>query len=176
MPLKSLIVSFKKKLPHSVQLFFRYHKKFNRYPNLYNPKTYSEKLYSRLINPLPIFSDLADKLKVRDYVASVAGPEYLIPLYGTYEKLTVEDLRSLPDEFVLKANHGAGFFKIVSKNNHPSLQSLEDIVTIANKWLQTDYSKKYLEKHYLKISPKIFAEKALLVGGKPPLDYKDSCI
>ncbi|WP_051719964.1 ATP-grasp fold amidoligase family protein [Anditalea andensis] len=128
-----------------------------------------EKLYSRIMNPLPIFSQLADKVEVRNYVKRVLGPEYLIPLYGVYDSLTEEDLNELPSSFVLKANHGAGFYKVVADKSQESISSL---VSEANHWLSIDYSKRYFEKHYGQIIPKLIAEKALLVEGKSPTDYK----
>ncbi|WP_051719963.1 ATP-grasp fold amidoligase family protein [Anditalea andensis] len=136
------------------------------------PSSYSEKIYCRLFNPLPVFSDLADKLKVRGYVEKMIGKPYLIPIYNVFDELTLKDLEALPNSFVLKANHGAGFNRIVADKKQETTLTLENMVSEANEWLRMDYSKRYNERHYLMIAPKLFAEKALLSENKPPLDYK----
>ncbi|NLF41232.1 MAG: hypothetical protein GX587_00890 [Bacteroidales bacterium] len=67
-----------------------------------NTKTFSEKIIFRKVHPLPVFSSLTDKIAVRDYVKRRVGEKYLVPLYGTYDRLTEEDIKHLPESFVLK--------------------------------------------------------------------------
>lgn len=169
MNMNRILYSLERRSSSAIKLHIQYYRRFNKIPNLYFPRTFMEKLYSRLLNPLPIFSQLADKVEVRAYVEKVLGPEYLIPLYGVYDNMTDEDFASLPLSFVLKANHGAGFYKVIADKNSVSACEL---LTEANNWLRIDYSKRYLEKHYGLIQPKLIAEKALLVNGKSPTDYK----
>jgi len=169
MIMNRLLHSLERRSSSALKLHIQYYRRFNKIPNLYFPKTFLEKLYSRLLNPLPIFSKLADKVEVRGHVSEVLGPEYLIPLYGVYDLLTEEDVEKLPSSFVLKANHGAGFYKVV---NDKSKVSIPDLVNEANNWLSIDYSKRFHEKHYGQIKPKLTAEKALLYNGKSPTDYK----
>lgn len=156
-------------LPSIMKLYIQYYRVYHRIPNFFSPKTYTEKLYFRMINPLPIFSYFADKIEVRNYVKSVLGPEYLVPAHGVYDHITPDDIEALPDSFVLKANHGAGYNIIVANKRE---ESLEDIAYKANKFLELDYSKLYHEKHYKNIKPKLICEKALLKEGKAPADYK----
>jgi len=169
MNMNRILYSLERRSSSAIKLHIQYYRRFNKLPNLFFPKTFMEKLYSRLLNPLPIFSRLADKVEVRDYVAKVLGPEYLIPLYGVYENLTEGDIAKLPPSFVLKANHGAGFYKVI-RDIH--IESIPCLVKEANQWLGIDYSKRYFEKHYGYIKPKLLAEKALLVNMKSPTEYK----
>ena len=45
-----------------------------------NPKTFNEKLnWLKIHNRKPIFSVMADKVRAKEYVASVIGKEHIIP-------------------------------------------------------------------------------------------------
>ncbi|HSJ67346.1 MAG TPA: ATP-grasp fold amidoligase family protein [Anditalea sp.] len=169
MKLHEIMYGIERRSPQALKLYLQYYRKFHKFPNFITPKTFTEKLYCRLIKPLPIFSELADKVRVREYVKSMIGDEYLIPSYGVFEKITEEDVQKLPNSFVLKANHGAGFNLVVKDK---SVESIPDIVEKANEWLKIDYSKVYNEIHYKKIKRKLIAEKALLKNGNSPADIK----
>ncbi len=152
-------------------LYFQlvYVKNYKRIGNFSRPASFSEKLFSRIQNPLPVFSMLADKVEVRKYVEKTVGKQYLIPCYGTYEQLTPEDFKKLPNSFVLKANHGAGQVLVVTDK---SALSPEATCTQANAWLDEDYGSESRERHYREIPRKLLAEKALLQKGESPDDYK----
>jgi hypothetical protein len=169
MKLHQIMYGIERRSPQAIKLYLQYYRKYNKFPNFISPKTFTEKLYCRLIKPLPIFSELADKVRVREYVKSMIGEEYLIPAYGIFEEITEEDVRRLPNSFVLKANHGAGFNLVIKDK---SVESIPDIVEKANEWLRIDYSKVYHELHYKKIKRKLIAEEALLKDGKSPADIK----
>lgn len=146
--------------------YLRHTKKFL---NSKNTKSFSEKIIYRRIYPLSIFSLLADKIAVREYVKKKVGEKYLIPLYGTYDRITYEDVSHLPESFVLKANHGCGLNKIVLNK---SKEDINKLIEEANGWLEIEYSKVFGEKHYEKIKPKLLAEKLILNHNKIPEDYK----
>lgn len=169
MKISQIMYGIERRSPQALKLYLQYYRHFNRFPNLILPKTFTEKLYCRLIKPLPIFTELADKVRVRDYVKSVIGEKYLVPCYGVFEQITEEDVEKLPSSFMLKANHGAGFNMIVKDK---SVESIPEIVTKANQWLEIDYSKVFNERHYKKIKPRLIAEKVLLKNGKSPADFK----
>ncbi len=118
---------------------------------------------------MPVFTSLADKIAVRDYVKKRVGEKYLVPLYGIYDRLTEEDIKRLPESFVLKANHGCGFNKIVFNNSN---EDADQLMEEANRWLEIDYSKIFGEKHYENIKPRLLVEKLLLHDSKIPEDYK----
>jgi len=169
MKLDQIMYGIERRSPQALKLYLQYYRKYKKFPNFVSPKTFTEKLYCRLIKPLPIFTKLADKVRVRQYVKDTIGEEFLIPVYGIYEEISEEDINRLPKSFVLKANHGAGFNHVVKDK---SVESIPDLVEKANEWLKIDYSKVYHEKHYKKIGRKLIAEKALLQDGDSPADIK----
>ncbi|MCM2972397.1 ATP-grasp fold amidoligase family protein [Larsenimonas suaedae] len=146
-------------------LYARHRKKWL---DLDTPKRFTEKLYCRMQRPQEMFTTLADKYLVREYVAQTIGDTYLIPLYACTQHVTSELIASLPDAFVMKSNHGAGQVKIV-RDKHQ--EDWEALATLANDWLKTSYSS--YEKHYARIDPRILFEKLMLRGdNQPPADYK----
>jgi hypothetical protein len=86
--------------------FFKYH---GYHLNINQPETFNEKLVHRKYNCDPVeLSNYADKIAVRDHIKNTVGEQYLIPLIGTYNKLTTDIWSSLPQRFVLKSSHGSG--------------------------------------------------------------------
>lgn len=45
---------------------------------------------------------------MRDWVADKVGSEYLVPLLAVWDKYDDVNLDILPNQFVLKTNHGSG--------------------------------------------------------------------
>ncbi len=84
--------------------------------NVKNPRTFNEKIMYLKIHPVIKNGEmLADKYRVRDFIAEKIGEQYLVPLFGVYDKVEDIDFNSLPEKFVLKSNHGSGW-NIVCKN------------------------------------------------------------
>jgi hypothetical protein len=74
--------------------------------NFENPKSYQEKIqYRKLYGNHAFYASVADKYRVRSYVAERVGDNYLVPLLGAYDRLDAI-FEKLPNEFVIKANHG----------------------------------------------------------------------
>ena len=96
-------------MPDKVYLQLCYRAIFHKKLDLKNPKTYNEKLqWMKLYDRNPLYCTLVDKVAVRDYVAEHVGEEYLIPkVGGPWEKPEDIDFDALPDQFVLKCNHGS---------------------------------------------------------------------
>lgn len=140
-----------------------------RWPNFKNPKTFSEKIFYRMINPRPIFSLMADKYAVREYIRSAVGEEYLVPLIFHGPELTDVEFNKLPKRFVMKANHSAGDVLLVTDKDKYDCASLNKI---SRQWLERDFSIRAREKHYASINRKIIIEEMLGDGVNPPDDYK----
>ncbi|MDH2373878.1 ATP-grasp fold amidoligase family protein [Cobetia sp. 3AK] len=155
--------------PQWLRYHLRYVRAHKQILNINNPKKFSEKIYNRMRSPKIEFSRLSDKFLVRDYVAKIIGDKYLVPLYTCRSKLDLNIIQDLPESFVVKATHGAGFVKIVKNKKEENLSNLIEEV---NGWLSKDFSKVGDELHYRNIEPKIVIEKALLKNGNPPADYK----
>ena len=167
--LKKIRRTIVRMMPDPVYYRYRYFQIYHRIGNLTQPKRYSEKIFYRMRRPLPIFTQLADKVAVRSYIADVVGKQYLVPAYLCCDQVTRETFSVLPDTFVMKANHSAGQTKIVLDKGREDLDAL---AVLANGWLDSDFSARQREKHYQAIPRKIIFEKALLSDGEPPDDYK----
>ena len=138
--------------------------------------TFTEKMqWMKIFDATPIKSRLADKYAVRRWVADKIGEKYLIPLLGVWDDFDDIDFDVLPDQFVLKCNHGCGMNIIVrDKKTFDKRNAREKI----NAWLAVDYSIAWgdFELHYTRIKRKIIAEKFMANGDLPDLiDYKFSC-
>ena len=105
----ALLSNYLRKLKYEALLhrkFFKYH---GYHLNINQPETFNEKIVHRKYNSDPVeLSNYADKLAVRDHIKNTVGEKYLIPLIGTYSKLTSDIWSSLPQRFILKSSHGSG--------------------------------------------------------------------
>lgn len=124
--------------------------------NLDNPQTFNEKIqWLKLYDSTPEKTRLADKYLVRDWVKEKIGEKYLIPLLGVWDSFDDIDFDTLPEQFVLKCNHGCGYNIIVKDK---SSFNKEDARKKINTWLNENYAFFALEMHYKDIPRKIIAE------------------
>jgi hypothetical protein len=167
---KRLIDSAKIFLPDDVYLSFVHRRRIGRFPNLKRPLTFNEQILRRCLHPDPRYVDLSDKLAVRDFIAKKIGPKYLIPLIAEPETFTRSVFDQLPSQFVMKANHGSGFVKVVRDKKDTTF---EELAALAETWRTTDFYKIARERHYRTIKPRVYFEKLLLDdNGVVPADLK----
>ncbi|SAK46022.1 hypothetical protein AWB81_00434 [Caballeronia arationis] len=167
---KTLLGGAKDLLPDYVFLSMSHRQKIGRFPNLLKPTTFNEKILYRCLHPDPRYADLTDKLTVRDYVKSKIGEEYLIPLIAEPDSFDRDVFDSLPSAFVMKANHGSSFVKVVKDK---STTSFEELTALADQWLSKDFYRVARERHYHAIKHRIYFETLLLdERGDVPADYK----
>lgn len=117
---------------------------------------------------------LADKYRVRDYVKERVGDNYLVPLLGVWDKAEDIDLDSLPDRFVLKPNNGS-YDTIICKNKNAL--NYDETRNKLHYSMSRKFGYENAEPHYLSISPCIIGEKMLesnTIGGL--IDYKIWCL
>ena len=85
---------------------------FGKRPNLFKPNTFNEKLQqSKLRRRQSRYTQYADKLAVREFVAQTIGKEYLVKLlwHGPSLHESCRDLScSLPEKLIVKTNQGSG--------------------------------------------------------------------
>lgn len=141
--------------------------------NFEDPKTCQEKVqFRKLYGNHEFYGLVADKYKVRQYVAEKAGEKYLIPLIGVYDKLSPELFESFPERFIVKANNGSKWHRIVHDKSRADIKEIIDYFhSIRNR----KYSRRSFEKHYDFIEPKIVVEELLDDGGELPWDYNLFC-
>lgn len=145
--------------------------------NLKNPRSWSEKVvWKKIYDRNPLLPVVSDKYRVRQYLKDVLGEreakKILIPLlYATGRPETIP-FNTLPEEYIIKANHGSGWNIIVERNNPADR---EKIVAQCRKWLGKTYGVRKHEWAYRKIKRKILVEKLMRdENGRIPTDYKFS--
>ena len=83
-------------------------------PNLLFPRKFNEKVVHRaLFDQRAILKRFADKYAVRSYVAEKIGPQILPEVYHVTSKPTDIPFDALPNRFVVKPTHGAGWVHLV---------------------------------------------------------------
>lgn len=142
--------------------------------DLENPQTFNEKIqWLKMYDSTSLKTRLTDKYLVREWVAEKIGERYLIPLLGVWGTFNEIDFDTLPNQFVLKANHGSGWNVIVKDKF--TLNKV-DAKAKFDEWIKLNYA--YiagLELHYKDIVPKIIAEKYIENDEGGVYDYKIHC-
>lgn len=164
-----------KHLPDKPYLKLIYWAKIGKKLNLSNPSSFNEKIqWIKLYDRKPIYTVMADKYAVREYVKNTIGEEYLVPMIGSWDDPNDINFDELPDKFVLKCNHNSGKGMCICRD-----KSKLDIDTVKKELkdgLKQDYFLQCREWCYKNIKRKVIAEEFLedkkhLV----PEDYKVYC-
>lgn len=145
--------------------------------NLENPKLFSEKLqWLKLYDRNPLYTQLVDKYRVREYVAEKLGEEYLIPLLGVWDDPDEIDFDALPDQFVLKCNHNSGTGMCICRDK--SKLDYDKVRKELKKGLSEDFYLKHREWPYMNVPRKIICEKYMIddSGENALTDYKFFCV
>lgn len=152
----------------------RYRLNTGRKLRLNPPVTLSEKInWIKLYDRSELRRRVADRTGVRKFVAERIGSEHLIPLIGVFEELNHDVWNSLPERFVLKANHGSGMVAVIRDKDS---EDPDEIIRITRQWQQTDYARFGREWVYEDLPRTIVVEELLLTGeGEIPDDYKFFC-
>lgn len=162
-------------LPWTVQDALYFYRANGCLPSIKKPRTFSEKvLHRKHYGNQPVYSDLADKFLVRQYVAEKIGEQYSTPLL--FETCDPEQLLDMTEwtNIVIKPNHGAGMVKLIGEQM-PTLAEKRSIVDTCKQWLMLDFSEVAREIHYKSIRRRILVERLLGDGLTPPTDYKFHC-
>lgn len=149
---------------------------FNKELNLKNPTDFNEKLQYLLVYHLGKKEGrLSDKLQVKEYVKNKKIHGLFIPnTLKKYKSVEEIDITQLPNQFVLKCNHGSGGVVICTDKK---TFSLKEHMNDLNNTLHENFAKKMYEYQYQYIKPCVFAEEYLEDSEhhKNPLDYKIYC-
>lgn len=161
-------------MPDKIYLQMIYWAELGKGLNIKKPQSFNEKLnWKKLYDRNPLYTTLADKYQVKEYVANIIGEKYVIPLYGVWDRFEDIDFSSLPEKFVLKTTHDSGGV-VVCKDKH----SLDYKQT--QKILEGHLKKNYFywrrEWPYKNIVPRIIAEEYVKDGENDHLPvYKFFC-
>ncbi len=154
----------------------QYRVRMGHSPNLDDPQLFSEKLqWLKLHDHNPLYTQLVDKYRVRDYIAEKVGEEYLIPLLGVWDDPDEIDFDALPDQFVLKCNHNSGTGMCICRDK--SKLNIDAVKKGLRKGLRENFYKRCREWPYKDVPRKIIAEKLMpYAPGKSGLDdYRFFC-
>ena len=161
-------------MPDKLYLKIKFRMAMGKKLNLKDPQSFSEKLqWMKLYNRRPEYTMMVDKVKVKDYVASVLGEEYVIPTLGVWEDPDEIDFDKLPDRFVLKVNHNSGTGMYICKDK--SQMDVEKVKAELRKGLKENYFKKNREWPYKDVPRRAFAEKYMEDEFGELRDYKFFC-
>lgn len=161
-------------VPSKIYIKIQYRNYTGKRLDLRNPQTFNEKLqWLKLYDRNPLYTNLVDKYKVREFISQTIGEEYLIPLLGVWDKFDEIDFGELPNKFVLKPNHTSGDVFICKDKTKVNFDELR---TKVNAWLEREYYWEHREWPYKNIKPRIFAEKYMVdESGVELKDYKFFC-
>ena len=143
--------------------------------NLDHPRSFNEGIqWIKLHDITPLMTKLADKYLVRSWISEKIGDQYLIPLLGVWASFESIDFDELPNQFVLKCNHGCGMNLVVkdkSKLDYYAAKRQFD------QWMSMNYAyaRMGLELQYKDIPRKIIAEQYIEQMNEDLLDFKIHC-
>lgn len=142
-----------------------------------NPKDLNEIInWLKFNSDTSLWSLLADKYRVREYVSKKGLDYILVKLYGVWHDANDIDFDLLPQKFVLKTNHGSGTNLIVKDKSKLDIPVVRKTL---NDWLKLRFGQETVEFHYLMIKPCIIAEELLEEKTNPYsktlVDYKVWC-
>lgn len=166
--LRKLATTVSPRLANGIMYYAMTKKKLN----LKAPQTFNEKLSWLKLKVFPHDPDVvrcADKVAVREYVQSMGHGEILNTLYGTWDTAEEINWAVLPEQFVLKCNHGCGYNIVCTDKSALDQQWASAQL---RKWLAEDFWKVACEPHYQAIPRKILCERYL---GADLLNYKFFC-
>jgi hypothetical protein len=142
--------------------------------NWKNPLTFSEKIqWLKLYDRRPEYTIMVDKVKAKEYVASVLGKEYIIPTLGVWNNPDEIDFESLPERFVLKCNHNSGLGMYICKDK--SKMDVERVKEDLRKGLKENYFIGNREWPYKNVPRRILAEQYMEDEYGELRDYKWFC-
>ncbi|MEM6280049.1 MAG: sugar-transfer associated ATP-grasp domain-containing protein [Verrucomicrobiota bacterium] len=134
--------------------------KLGYWPDFDNPRTYNEKInWRKLRSTNEKFIQCADKIAVRDYVRDKLGEEYLVPLLYHGDSISPEQLHSLGDDIVVKANHDSGSARVIRENTMEAARTASRDI---ERSLSCNYGERTNEWWYARISPKACVERLIL--------------
>ena len=99
---------FAQRLYDRAVIIHQYRRRFGRRPNLRHPETFNEKVAFKMLNDRrPLLTQMADKVRARDYVAQRIGSQFLKEIYQVCDSFDQIRWEQLPSNFAIKTNHGS---------------------------------------------------------------------
>ncbi|MDQ2052696.1 ATP-grasp fold amidoligase family protein [Natronolimnohabitans sp. A-GB9] len=141
------------------------------WPNIRSPRSLNEKIMHRMLfTDKDLYSKVADKWRVREYVNKKVGDQILNDVYYVTDDPETIPFDDLPQKFVIKPTHSCGNVIIVEDKDSINFGDIKESCKI---WMNTKYGDNTNEYWYQDIKPQIIIEEYIDSGErKAPLDYK----
>ena len=169
----SIVNRFARVLPDKLYIEMMFFRHFGYFARINAPRTFNEKLqWLKLYDHNPLYTTMVDKVKAKDYVASIIGSQHIIPTLGVWESAESIDFSSLPNQFVIKCNHDSHGVIVCSDktqiNEEMIRQKLERRLNSSGYYYGREWPYKNVEK-------RIIAEEFISDGTGELSDYKVHC-
>jgi hypothetical protein len=153
-------------------LFFRYRKYIGKYPHLFPPRTFNEKLLYRLIfDRRKLLPKVVGKYEGREYVEEKFGhTDILVDMIGAVSSSEELKRLPLPEKFIAKGSHLSGLVEIFDGSAPVDVDALGKEI---DHWCRRRFSK--MEFGYRDIRRVVLIEHLLDENGAIPSDYKFFC-
>lgn len=170
----NFVVSTKSLWPDKLYLSMLFWCRMGKKMNWKHPQTYSEKLqWLKLYNRDPKYTVMVDKVRAKEYVASIIGEDYIIPTLGVWENPDDINFSLLPDRFVLKCNHNSGLGMYICKEKRK--MDVDKVREDLREGLKQDYFINNREWPYKDVPRRAFAEAYMEDEYGELRDYKWFC-
>lgn len=175
--LRSTMMKCFRLLPDAMYLRMTFWIRNGKRLNLRNPVTYCDKInWLKLHDKHEEYTQLVDKLAVRDYIKDKLGDGYSFPLLGTWSKFDEIDFDSLPNCFALKCNHDSGSVKIIRDKSALTRSDFAELKAHFDKAVQGNPFFAGREYPYKNVKACILAEQYMESDdGEEIRDYKFLC-
>lgn len=158
--------------PSSIYLKTVYSVSIGHKLHLKNPVAFTEKLqWMKLYDRNPKYTNLTDKIAVKDYIEKRVGTDYVIPTLGIWKTAEEVAIDELPDTFVIKCNHDCNSIVFFDKRK----DNWKEKIPFFARQLRENYYFASREWSYKHIKPRIMAEPLLCDKNGGLIDYKFFC-
>jgi hypothetical protein len=157
-------------LPDRPYLSLKYFSMAGRFPNLDQPRLFSEKVQTRkLYDRNPLYPTMVDKLAAKSLIADLVGNDHVIPTYWVGRDLRDVNWQRIKLPVVVKPTHASGFGAF--------LRTQADIDALlsknpSRKWLSVKYDRINREWAYGAFQPEIIIEQMLVENDGAPDDFR----
>lgn len=173
------LLKFLSFVPDKPMLTLQYKLKTGRKLDLKNPKRFTEKLqWYKLYYRNPLMRQCVNKYAVREYVKKKGLEDILVRLYAHYDNVNEIEWDRLPDEFVIKTQHGGGGLSVVLCHDKSEETKKEVMSKLYFTSSVTSHRNSGREWAYSEISTGIVVEELLINRKNPEAgvnDYKIFC-
>jgi len=155
----------------------KYENIFSKKLDLSKPRTFSEKIFCKMIalnrKKDPLITRLTDKHLVRGWVKDKIGSQHLVKVLWTGKEPKQIPFDSLPEQYVIKTNHASGQVIVINSAN---MLDQKIIYQQLNEWMSQNYYWSQRERQYYEIKPRILIEEFIDDGiSDGPLNFRFWC-